>query len=40
MLCSLQPFHVSIFATSSSEINQRVVMDKVMAASGSKSYVK
>lgn len=35
-----KPFHVSIFATSSSEINQRVVMDKVMAASGSKSYVK
>ena len=34
-----QPAHVTIFATSTSELNQRVVMDKVMSASGSKSHV-
>lgn len=34
------PFHVNIYATVSSEINTRVIMDKVQSASGSKSHVR
>ena len=36
----LQPFHVSIFATLTSEVSIRVIMDKVGSASGSKSNIK
>lgn len=34
------PTHVTFFVTSTSEITQAAVMDKVMSASGSKSHVK
>jgi len=34
-----KPIHINIYATTASEITQRVVMDKVMSASGSKSHV-
>lgn len=36
-----KPFHVNIFATAASELNQRILTDKVSSASGSKkSHVK
>lgn len=34
------PFHVSLFATDSSEISERIVMDKITSASGTRSHVK
>ena len=37
---TLQPNHVTFFVTSTSDITQAAVMDKVMSASGSKSHVK
>lgn len=34
------PFHVAIFATDLSEVSEKVIMEKVTTASGSKSHVK
>ncbi|XP_064393864.1 uncharacterized protein LOC135341280 [Halichondria panicea] len=35
-----KPYHVSIFATSPTELSSRIINDKVASASGSKSHVK
>jgi hypothetical protein len=40
LFLSAQPFHVSIFATLSSEVSTRAIVDKVTSASGSKINIK